>query len=303
FIPERRLRHVQVEVEEDVVLVAPEQLVRLHVDRQVEVAARPALRPDLAFARQPDLRTMVDARRHLHRQRALALLAAGAAAVAARRVYDAPLAPAPVTHGHVHELPEDALLRAADLAAAVALRAAFRLRPGLGPQPVADGAQLRGRHVELLLRAEDRLLERQRDGAPDVGPPHGPALRARSRPSEEGVEDVAEPAEAEALEPAGEGVLAALRRRVPEAVVHRPPLGVGEDLVGLVDLLEARLGPRLLVSVRVVLHRQAPERLFDLVRSRVPRDAEHVVVVLLAVGCHLILYRSESMRAEAVTSL
>ena len=72
---------------------------------------------------------------------------------------DAPFAAAAVAHGDVDELAEDALLRAAHLAAAVALRAALGLGAGLGAQAVADGAELGGLDLDLLLGAEDGLLE------------------------------------------------------------------------------------------------------------------------------------------------
>ncbi len=65
-----------------------------------------------------------------------------------------------------------------------------------------------------------------------------------------------------------------------EAVVGRPPLGVGEDLVGLGGLLELLLGLGVLgVDVRVQLARERAEGLLDLRVVGVARDAEHVVGV------------------------
>src|SRR2546429_663896 len=69
---------------------------------------------------------------------------------------------------------------------------------------------------------------------------------------------------------------------VSEAVVHRPPLGIGQHLVGFGELPEALL--RLAVSgilVGMVLVRELPEGLLDLLIRRVARDAEYLVIVAL----------------------
>ena len=64
------------------------------------------------------------------------------------------------------------------------------------------------------------------------------------------------------------------------AVEGRPPLGVGEDLVGLGGLLELLLGLGIVaVDVRVELAREPPERPLDLGVAGVARDAEHLVRV------------------------
>src|SRR5690606_10479837 len=68
-------------------------------------------------------------------------------------------------------------------------------------------------------------------------------------------------------------------------VVHAPLLGVGEDGVRLVDLLEALLGPGVVgVTVGVVLGGQLAEGAPDLVLGRALRYPQDLVVVL--VGCH-----------------
>ena len=75
---------------------------------------------------------------------------------------------------------------------------------------------------------------------------------------------------------------AAGRERVAAEVVQLALLRVGEHLVGLGDLLEALLLVR--VHVRVQLAGQPPVGLLDLLGRRVPRDAEHGVVVGLVAG-------------------
>src|SRR5664280_729846 len=70
-----------------------------------------------------------------------------------------------------------------------------------------------------------------------------------------------------------------------QLVVLRPLRGVGEDLVGLVDLLEAALGVAVPgVPVRVVLPGQLPVRLLDLRGRGGLGDAQGLVIVLVLHG-------------------
>src|SRR5919107_396547 len=64
-----------------------------------------------------------------------------------------------------------------------------------------------------------------------------------------------------------------------EAVVAGPGVGVGEDLVGLVHLLEAVLGARVLVDVGVVTAGQPPVGLLQLLGAGRARAPEELVVV------------------------
>ncbi len=94
--------------------------------------------------------------------------------------------------------------------------------------------------------------------------------------------DVADVHEAARKRPTRPERRARLFGAVAEAVVHRPPVGVGEDLVGQVDLLEALVGARIvLVAVGVVLRHELLERGLDLVGCGVPSDSQHLVVVPL----------------------
>src|SRR5213079_1532524 len=66
-----------------------------------------------------------------------------------------------------------------------------------------------------------------------------------------------------------------------EGVVLLSLLGIGEHVVRALDLLEALLGGLVPgVLVRVVLARELPVRLLELVRGGVLSDAEHLVEVL-----------------------
>ena len=123
-----------------------------------------------------------------------------------------------------------------------------------------------------------------------------PALRLPGPPLRPWAEEVAE---VDVLEPALPAVpRRPFRARPSAAPAARPPpskaawpnwsyelplLGVGEDVVGLLDFLELRLG-RLVarVDVGVVLPRQAAIRLLDLLGRGVSGDAQDLVII--AVG-------------------
>ena len=107
-------------------------------------------------------------------------------------------------------------------------------------------------------------------------------------PAEEGVEDVREAAEPGRVEA---GVAAAARDPgLAEHVVGLAPAGIGQDLVGLVDLLEPRLRLGLRVDVGVPLLGGLAERALDRGVVGASLDAEDLVVVLLRSHGRLRVY-------------
>ena len=153
-------------------------------------------------------------------------------------------------------------------AAAAALRADDRRRPGLGARAAARVA--RGLHLgaHRHLDALQRVLERDVHLGLEVGAALGlgralPAEAAARAAAEEAAEEIAE---VEVLElrsaTAAEGP-APVRR--PELVVLRALLGIGEHVVGALDLLELRL---VAAAVGVMLARELPVRLLDLLGRR-----------------------------------
>src|SRR4029079_1095380 len=88
---------------------------------------------------------------------------------------------------------------------------------------------------------------------------------------------------AEDLLPTGRRLAAAfgLLPGLAELVVLLALVGVLQDLVGLGDLLEAVLGPRLFRDVGMELTRQLAVGALDLLLGRRPLDAERLVVVLV----------------------
>ena len=129
-------------------------------------------------------------------------------------------------------------------------------------------------------------FQAQPDLGLDVAAGHAEARRA-ALAAEEPLEEVAELLLA-ALPAIRACRLPARRRREvrsrrparAQLVVARALLGVGQDGVGLVQLLEASVG-RLVrgVDVRVVLAGEPPVGLLDLVRAGVAGNPEHLVVV------------------------
>ena len=123
------------------------------------------------------------------------------------------------------------------------------------------------------------LLERDLDVVAQVaaaGRTVAALLVPAARRAEEHVEDVAEALAAERAEAPG----VAARPGVAEAIVVGPLLGVREHFVGFVDLLEVRLGRRLVVGdVGMVLARQLPVCALDRALIRIARDAEHRVII------------------------
>src|SRR4051812_16546463 len=117
------------------------------VDEDVEVAARAAAHPCLAFAGEADAGALVDARRDAHLERALGL--EPAVTVAAVAWIGDGLADAAA--GRAGALDDEEALLRADLPAAVAHRAGPRLRARFGACARAALARDRGVDAELDL--------------------------------------------------------------------------------------------------------------------------------------------------------
>src|SRR4051812_20854300 len=290
-----RDRHRQGEV----VGGAPEQAVRCDGDGDVEISVGAAALARRALALEPDPLPVFHTCRDPDGEGAGAHRPAGAGAVGTRVVDDKP--PAAALAARLGE--GEATGVAAGLSGALADRAGVRQRAVPPAGAVAGRAGLLAGHPQRHGDALDRLLERQRHRRLDVGAapgrsrPAGPALA--EQPAEHVTETAATGGAAEQVTeverlPAARGAGAAGRAEPagPAGAEQRARLvvllaagGVGEDVVGLGDLLEPLLGldPVGAVGVRVgvVLPGQLPVRLLDLVRLGVLGHAERLVVVLL----------------------
>src|SRR3990172_12932146 len=90
--------------------------------------------------------------------------------------------------------------------------------------------------------------------------------------------------------------------RESAGIVGAPFLGIRQHRVGCGDFLETLLGPRLLVSVRVILQRERAESILDGFLVRVPWDPENLVVIALSFGDGLPP-RNESLMMSTSFSL
>ena len=248
---------------------------RMRADRQenVEIARRAAAHARLALAGEPDAGAVLDAGRNVHRQRALARDAAGAGARRARTV-DHLAAALAVRAG---ALEREEALRLTDPALAAAHRAGLRLGAGLGAGAGAGLAGDRGRDADLRRLAGVGLLQRDLHVVAQVGAALASgAAAAPAAHAEQIVEDVGEgrgEVGAEAVRRAAHA--AVLEGGVAEAVIGRALVGVLQDLVGLVDFLEAMLGVVVAgIAIRMPLHRQLAKRGFDVAVARGALDRQ-----------------------------
>src|SRR4029453_2192951 len=172
---ERRLGHRQVDGREQVVALAHEARVRLHMDEDVEIARLGAELARVPLAADPDALTVVDSGRDLHRERALLDHAAGTVARAAR-VLDHPAgATATAAGARPDELPEDGVRDLLEPAAAPARGTGHSCGPGLGAAARAGPARDGDPERDVALDPPRRLNELDLDLGRDVGAPGGTA--------------------------------------------------------------------------------------------------------------------------------
>jgi hypothetical protein len=83
------------------------------------------------------------------------------------------------------------------------------------------------------------------------------------------------------VEAARPGGPAALEGGRTVTVVGRALVGVLQDVVGVIEFLELLLGVfPAVVAVRMMLHGELAEGFLDVVRTRVPSDAQQLVIIL-----------------------
>ena len=179
-----------------------------------------------------------------------------------------------------HELAQDGLLDTADLATAAADATFSGRLPVFHAGAVAVLAVFQADDFDIALGAEDGLFEGEIDGLLQIGA----ALRgvpaaggAAGGASEEVLEEVAEGRSAEATE--WIAAAHAVRGSVAEPIVRRPPVRIGQDFVGFVDLFEALFGVVFRVDIGVVFAGKGAVGPLDLIGGRSARHAENLVVV------------------------
>src|SRR5262249_8896486 len=150
----------------------------------VEIARRAAVEARFAFALHAQARAVVDAGRHLDRDR-LRLLHASCAVAGRAWILDHFSCTAALRAGALHS--EKAALREAELPSAAAAAARHRLRSRLGAAALARGAGRDARNLQRHFPAADRLLEFEREVEAQVIAAHW--TRGAATP---GAEEIAE---------------------------------------------------------------------------------------------------------------
>src|SRR5688500_6346322 len=272
------------QIGEQVGAVARDAGVLADADEDVEIAGRPAVDAARALSGETQLHAVVDARRNLHGQHPLGAFPPLAAANLARALVQLPFAAAAGTRpGHGEKA-----VAHAHLAASLTRLARGLARAGLGAGAGARLAALQARDLHLRLEAGRGLLERDLQLVLEVLPAHrarAAAAASAAGAGEEVVEDVFE----QRAEPTREAAAGGRARCGAEAVVVRALVGIGEDRVGLAELLEALLG--LLVTgilVGMELHGQLPVGLLQLGVAGTLVDAENLVIVASHLGGVLV---------------
>ena len=178
----------------------------------------------------------------------------------------------------------------------------LRRQGGIAPLPLALRAELVAGDGKVLLRSRVQLLQRQRQALHHVVRARLALAEAAGARAENGLEDVVQVRVAGIV-----GRVAGLLQAVgTELVVDLALVLVGENVVGLLHLLELRLTARndsnhldVASSVRVVLHGHLAEGLLDVVGRSVHLHFEQVVVRLVdgvSATAHIPGISSESIK-------
>src|SRR3984957_5890383 len=229
---------------------------RMGAKRQenIEIAGWPAAQTRLAFSGQPDARAVCDARRDVHRQRALARHPAGSDARRARAFDNL----APALTGQAGALEREETLGMPDFAEAAAARTGLRLGARLCAGTGARLADDRRRNSDLRRLAGKRFLQRDFHVVAQIRAALASrAAAATAAHAEQIVENIREGGgEIGAKTVRRAHAVALLERGMAKTVIGRALVGILEDLVGLVDFLEPVFGFGITrVAVRMVLHR------------------------------------------------
>src|SRR6185437_1817973 len=280
FPAERRSHHGDRHTAVQIGSIALKELVRDEGKENVEIARRAAAQAGLAFAGKPYTGAVLDAGRDVDRKISLARHPSGADAARARIVDHLAAALA----GRAGALQREETLRMAHPAYAPAGGAGFRLGAGLGARAGAGFACDRSRDANLRGFAFVRFFERDLHVVAKIGA----ALAARgaagaaARHAEDAFEDVCECGAEIGAEAVAATHAAMFKSGVTEAVISGTLVAVLEDVVGLVDFLEAVLAVLIArIAVGVMLHRELAERCLQLDFRAGAFDAQDLVVVAL----------------------
>ncbi len=260
-----------------VVTIALEDGVLLDVNLHVEIPRRPTVDTGFAMAAMTQAHAVIDPRRNLHFEGLLPLDAPRAAAGGAGLRNDAAAA---MAFGAGLLDGEEPLLYT-NLPRSATSWAGLRLGAGFCAAAVAGVAFFQCRNADGLLGAASGFLQRDLEVVAQVGASID--IRAASTPSaasKDVAKDISEGI-GKAVEALAASTAAAHGRvdaSMAVAVVGGALVGIGQDLIGFLGLLELVLSVLAVrVAVRMIFHGQLAVGLFQLVLRGVAIDAEDLV--------------------------
>jgi hypothetical protein len=131
--------------------------------------------------------------------------------------------------------------------------------------------------VDLFLDAEYGLVKGQSHPLLNISAPLRLTGTAAGALAEEGIEDISETAKY--VVPFEGPIEAAVASSLTGTVVLSPFLGVAEDMIRFVDVLEFFLGVRVLVPVGMVLHGLFAKGPANVLFGLTPGDAQDFIIV------------------------
>jgi hypothetical protein len=154
-------------------------------------------------------------------------------ALLAGLAHDNPITVAPIAPRPVYKAPENALMHPPNLSQSTTRRTLHLRRSWLTALPLTAGAVSGSEDVNLSFGSEGRFLEGKLDLVVQVGSWLWRTSSGFGGTREESVEDVSQ------AEGIGKAFEAPSSPHMAEVVIIGPFLGITQDLVGLVDLLES----------------------------------------------------------------
>ena len=260
---------------------------RLYGNGNVQVTRRATVKARFALAAHVKRLAVVDARRDVDHDFFRAVHPALAAAFGAWLLDDFSRAAARIARARGNKRAKHGVLLYAHLTAAATGRAFDRLSSGLCACPLARGAGFLTRDIDFLADAERGLLKGNGkvitqivacDGAVSCLCSAAEAAKA----AEHGINDIRKVPKARAavIRTARAASGGRIERCMTKLVVLIALFLIGKHLVRLVDFLKFLLGLFIAgVMIRMVLQSRFAKSGLDLVRGRIPVDAQRFVVV------------------------
>jgi hypothetical protein len=255
------------------------------VQDNIQIAGLPSKRARFAQTAEANSRAVLHSRGHLGFDHALAQQAAFAFTL---RTWIGDYAARALAGWAGSSDAEEALL-IPHLTAPIARPATDRSLAGRRTVPAASVAGLMAADIHFLIGAEDRFVKFEMQVFAQIGSALGAAattsaLAEHVTKTENVAEDVAEILEDGGIK-SGRTRAAAAYASMPEAVIQRSLLAIGEDCVRFRDLLELVFRLRIIrIAVRMIRHRELAVSALDFNLGGRAGDAEDFVKIAFCIS-------------------